>query len=75
MWQWFLPITHEMKGQGFYYPKLPEVTMSDVNLLLKDASKVHGTSFTVNDFEFDPNEYVLKAVKKYGKTKFDVPET
>lgn len=44
--------------------------MADVNILLKDASKVHGTSFTVNDFDSDPKEYVLKAVQKYSGNKF-----
>jgi len=58
MWMWFLPITVEMKGKGFYYPRIPEITMSDLNILLKDVSRVHGTSFTINDFETDPREYI-----------------
>ena len=70
MWMWFLPIDVEMKGQGFYYPKVPEISMSDINILLKDASRVHNTSFTVNDFEFDPREYVMKASQKYGGNTF-----
>ena len=70
MWIWLLPIAHEMKGQGLYYPKVPEITMSDLNILLKDASRVHGTSFTVNDFDFDPKEYVNKSVQKYAGNKF-----
>jgi hypothetical protein len=44
--------------------------MSDLNILLKDASRVHNTSFTVNDFEHDPKEYIQKAVKKYGGNTF-----
>jgi len=37
MWQWLIPgVGEEMKGQGFFYPKIPEITMSDMNLLLKD---------------------------------------
>lgn len=70
MWMWFLPITVEMKGKGFYYPRIPEITMSDLNILLKDVSRVHGTSFTINDFETDPREYVNKAVQKYSGNKF-----
>lgn len=70
MWMWLLPIREEMKGQGFYYPKVPDITISDMNILLKDASRVHNTSFTVNDFESDPNEYIAKAVKKYGGNTF-----
>jgi hypothetical protein len=44
--------------------------MSDLNILLKDASRVHNTSFTVNDFESDPRDYVNKAVQKYGGNTF-----
>lgn len=58
MWMWFLPIPVEMKGKGFYYPKIPDVTMSDLNILLKDASRVHNTSFTVNDFDSNPDDYI-----------------
>jgi hypothetical protein len=70
MWMWLLPISVEMKGQGFYYPKIPEITMSDLNILLKDASRVHKTSFTVNDFDADPKEYIQKAVQKYSGNTF-----
>ena len=70
LWMWPLPITEEMKGQGFYFPKIPDITMSDLNILLKDASRAHNTSFTVNDFECDPKEYVEKAIKKYGGNTF-----
>ena len=27
MWMWFIPYNEEMKGKGFYYPKIPEITM------------------------------------------------
>ena len=70
MWMWLLPINEEMKGQGFFYPKIPEITMSDLNILLKDASKVHNTSFTVNDFEHDPRDYIEKALNKYSGNTF-----
>ncbi len=30
LWMWPLPITEEMKGQGYYFPKIPEITMSDI---------------------------------------------
>jgi hypothetical protein len=70
MWMWLLPITEEMKGQGFYYPKIPEITMSDLNILHKDSSKVHNTSFTVNDFEHDPRDYIRKAMDKYSGNTF-----
>lgn len=44
--------------------------MADMNILLKDASRVHNTSFTVNDFESDPKEYIKKAVEKYSGNTF-----
>ena len=44
MWMWLLPYTEEMKGKGFYYPKIPELSMSDLNVLHKDSSKIHNTS-------------------------------
>ena len=70
MWMWLLPITEDMKGQGFYYPKIPEITMSDLNILHKDSSKLHNTSFTVNDFEHDPRDYIRKAIDKYSGNTF-----
>ena len=70
MWMWLLPITEDMKGQGFYDPKIPEITMGDLNILLNDASRVHNTSFTVHDFEHDPKEYIQKSLYKYGGNIF-----
>lgn len=70
---WLLPIDEDMKGQGFYYPKIPEIAMSDLNILLKDASKIHNTSFTVNDFEHDPKDYIQKAIDKYTGNTFLIP--
>lgn len=73
IWLWLLPISQEMKGQGFYFPKLPEISMGDMNLLLKDASRVHNTSFNVNDFDHDPKDYIKKAMKKYAGHTFVIP--
>ena len=66
IWMWPLPISKDMKGEGLYFPRIPEITMSDLNILLKDATRTHNTSFTVNDFEHDPREYVKKAFEKYS---------
>jgi DHHC palmitoyltransferase len=73
LWMWPLPITEEMKGQGFYYPKIPEISMSDLNIMLKDTSRAHNTSFNVNEFDHDPKEYIKKAMKKYGGRVFTIP--
>ncbi len=71
IWMWPLPfIKQEMKGQGFFYPKIPEITMSDMNILLKDTSKTTNTSFASNEFESDPKEYIKKAFTKYGGKTF-----
>jgi len=71
MWQWLIPgIGEEMKGQGFFFPKIPEITMADMNLILKDTDKGQSSSFTPNDFDSDPKEYIKKAVTKYGGNTF-----
>ncbi len=71
MWQWLIPgVGEEMKGQGFFFPKIPEFTMADTNLLLKDTSRGQNTSFTPNDFDSDPKEYIKKALEKYGGNTF-----
>jgi hypothetical protein len=67
---WLIPTDVEMKGQGFYFPKIPEINASDLNILLKDTTRVHNTSFTINDFEHDPRDYVNKAVTKYSGNTF-----
>jgi hypothetical protein len=74
MWMWPLPfINEEMKGQGFFYPKIPEITLSDINMLVgKDHSKQQTASFTNNDFDSDPNQYIEKALKKYGGKTFTI---
>ena len=73
IWMWLLPISEEMKGQGFYYPKIPEITMADMNIMLKESGKTHNTSFSSNDFESDPKEYIKKALKKYSGSTFLIP--
>lgn len=70
---WGLPIAEEMKGEGYYFPKIPELTMADMNLMLKESGKTHNTSFTMNEFEADPRDYVKKALKKYSGKTFIIP--
>ena len=48
--------------------------MADLNILLKDASKFHNTSFTINDFEQDPRDYINKGIQKYSGHTFIVQE-
>ena len=70
---WPLPISEEMKGQGFYFPKIPELSTQDISIMLKDTSRVHKTSFNVNEFEHDPKDYVKKALQKYAGNTFLIP--
>ena len=70
---WPLPfVNEEMKGQGFFYPKIPEITMADINMVVKDASKQHNASYNKTDFDSDPNQYIEKALKKYGGKTFTI---
>ena len=71
MWQWLIPgVGEEMKGQGFFFPKIPEVTIADMNLVVKDTDKNQMSSISPNDFDCDPKEYIKKAVEKYGGNTF-----
>ena len=71
IWMWPLPfINEEMKGQGFFFPKIPEITMADMNLIIKDTDKGQNSAFAQNDFDSDPKEYIKKAVSKYSGNTF-----
>ena len=50
-----------MKGQGYFFPKIPEITMADMHLILKDTDKSHAPS-APNDFDSDSKAYIKKAV-------------
>lgn len=71
MWQWLIPgIGEEMKGQGYFFPKIPEMTTADMHaLILKDSDKSHIPS-PPNDFDSDSKAYIKKAVQKYGGNTF-----
>ena len=72
MWMWLLPIGVRDKGEGIYYPRVPELGINDLNVVLKQASKEHNTSFSINDFEHDPLDYINKGVNKYAGRTFEV---
>ena len=44
--------------------------MQDLNVLHKDSSKIHNTSFSTRDFDSDPRDYIKKAVNKYSGLTF-----
>ena len=58
-----------MKGQGYFFPKIPEITMADMHLILKDTDKTHAPS-APNDFDSDSKAYIKKAVQKHGGNTF-----
>ena len=62
-----------MQGKGYYFPKIPELSTQDINLMLKDTSRMHNTSFNTNDFEVDPRDYINKGLKKYAGSTFLIP--
>jgi palmitoyltransferase len=70
IWLWPLPIRHDLKGRGLYYPKIPDVTMSDMNLVGKETSRAQ--NFKDSEFDDDPHAYVLKSMKKYEDALFIV---
>ena len=69
---WPMPIRFFDKGKGLYYPKIPEITMGDMNILLKDTSRAYNTNFTTDEFEVNPKDYIKKAVEKYEGHQFIV---
>jgi len=77
LWFWFVPLSVEMKGQGFFYPRIPDVASTDINTLMKDSKKLvmNSTSqaYSSNDFESDPKAYIKKAISKYSGNTFVVP--
>ena len=39
-------------------------------MLHKDSSKAHNSTFTLNEFDQDPKEYIKKAMAKYSGNTF-----
>ena len=58
-----------------YYPRVPEVTDSDIRVFKQasgELSSVRGTDKPC-DFDVDPQDYINKAVKKYAGNTFILP--
>jgi len=64
MWMWPFPFAPEIKGEGLFFPRLPDVASSD----LQETDK----GYTREDFELSTEEYVRKAKRKYGGETFIV---
>lgn len=62
LWMWPLPFAPDIKGEGFFFPRLPDVSSTDL--------KTNEQAYTKNDFEMNTEEYIKKAMKKYGGRTF-----
>lgn len=51
---WLIPISFEMEGGGNFYPKIPDLELRDLKLLLKDVSEANKTQIMADEFESDP---------------------
>jgi hypothetical protein len=54
-------IGEEMKDQGYFFTKIPEITMADMHLILKDTEKSLAPS-APNEFDSDFKAFIKKAV-------------
>ena len=68
LWMWPFPFAPEMKGNGLFFPKVPDVPEADAVQLQK--SRMTESARTVNDFDIDVQDYVDKAVNKYAGNTF-----
>ena len=48
--------------------------MTDLNILLRDESKINESDImtTQDEFDYDPRDYIEKACKKYHRKKFSI---
>ena len=76
MLTWPIPFYQpEMKGRGFYYPKIPEVRQEDIGIFNRDGNQAKKKGiFDIKDqFESSPEDYIKKAKKKYQGYRFQMP--
>ena len=86
IWLWWFPISHEMRGKGLFFPRVPEVTPAHIRAMTEGADSMtqragvsssrSGSSrgFSAADFDADPQAYIDKAVKKYAGNTFILPD-
>ena len=44
--------------------------MADLNFLHKESSRAHNSTFTVDELDSDPRDYIKKAIEKYSGNTF-----
>ena len=69
LWMWPFPFAPEMKGQGLFFPRVPDVAESDLNTLMKNRPGA-AQGYAESDFDVDPQSYIDKAIDKYAGNTF-----
>jgi hypothetical protein len=67
LWMWLLPIKHEMQGNGFYYPRIPDFDMGDLKNI-SDTKSIEQT-FEINESRESIHRYAKFALHKYKGQK------
>ena len=68
LWMWPFPFAPELKGQGLFFPTIPDVSESD--MLMRSGGRQDSQGFVESDFDIDPQSYIDKAVDKYAGNTF-----
>ena len=72
LWMWPFPFAPEIKGQGLFFPKIPDVTETDIDM--RSGVRTSETAISEPDYEIDPQSYIDKAVDKYAGNMFVLTE-
>ncbi len=64
LWMWPFPFVPDIKGEGLFYPRVPNVQTSQ----LQQSER----GYTKEDFEISSDEYIRKAVAKHSDQTFVV---
>lgn len=65
LWQWPLPIFHEMKGKGMYYPSIPDFDMKDLQLLNENKPNKTDQTMEMSDEKDSWTQYAQALWIKY----------
>ena len=65
LWMWPFPFAPELKGEGLFFPKIPDVSESD--MMMRSGGR---QGFGESDFDIDPQNYIDKAIDKYAGNTF-----
>ena len=65
---WPFPFAPELKGQGLFFPRIPDVSESD--MMMRSGGRQDSQGFGESDFDVDPQTYIDKAIDKYAGNTF-----